>query len=167
MNRKFEAKIETEEAKRACCMKSISRLHILYKCTFKLETSSQFLSPWLAYIVDYARVHYTPQSGTKNLALGCTWEKTVEHRPEVFSERQKSCFQKQNCRFFWKKSFPREDRGTMSGVSGRFFKNIYGARESIPPSYVAWASICRPEPVLLNVYGAQELIPRNEFRQPM
>jgi hypothetical protein len=24
-----------------------------------------------------------------------------------------------------------------------------------------------PEPVFLNVYGAQELIPRNEFRQPM
>ncbi len=24
-----------------------------------------------------------------------------------------------------------------------------------------------PEPVLLNVYGAPELIPRNEFRQPM
>jgi hypothetical protein len=23
------------------------------------------------------------------------------------------------------------------------------------------------EPVFLNVYGAQELIPRNEFRQPM
>jgi hypothetical protein len=25
----------------------------------------------------------------------------------------------------------------------------------------------RPEPVLLNVYGAPELMPRNEFRQPM
>jgi hypothetical protein len=25
----------------------------------------------------------------------------------------------------------------------------------------------RLEPVFLNVYGAQELIPRNEFRQPM
>jgi hypothetical protein len=24
-----------------------------------------------------------------------------------------------------------------------------------------------PEPVFLNVYGAQESIPRNEFRQPM
>jgi hypothetical protein len=24
-----------------------------------------------------------------------------------------------------------------------------------------------PEPVLLNVYGAPELMPRNEFRQPM
>jgi hypothetical protein len=24
-----------------------------------------------------------------------------------------------------------------------------------------------PEPVLLNVYGAPELIPRNEFRKPM
>jgi hypothetical protein len=24
-----------------------------------------------------------------------------------------------------------------------------------------------PEPVFLNVYGAPELIPRNEFRQPM
>ncbi len=24
-----------------------------------------------------------------------------------------------------------------------------------------------PEPVLLNIYGAPELIPRNEFRQPM
>ncbi len=30
-------------------------------------------------------------------------------------------------------------------------------------------SICvvLPEPVFLNVYGAPELIPRNEFRQPM
>jgi hypothetical protein len=30
-------------------------------------------------------------------------------------------------------------------------------------------SICSaiPEPVFLNVYGAQEWIPRNEFRQPM
>ncbi len=27
--------------------------------------------------------------------------------------------------------------------------------------------IFKPEPVLLNVYGAPELIPRNEFRQPM
>ncbi len=27
--------------------------------------------------------------------------------------------------------------------------------------------IVAPEPVFLNVYGAQELIPRNEFRQPM
>jgi hypothetical protein len=25
----------------------------------------------------------------------------------------------------------------------------------------------RPEPVFLNVYGARESIPRNEFRQPM
>jgi hypothetical protein len=29
-------------------------------------------------------------------------------------------------------------------------------------------AICpTPEPVFLNVYGAQESIPRNEFRQPM
>jgi hypothetical protein len=27
-------------------------------------------------------------------------------------------------------------------------------------------STINPEPVLLNVYGATELIPRNEFRQP-
>jgi hypothetical protein len=26
---------------------------------------------------------------------------------------------------------------------------------------------CASEPVFLNVYGAQESIPRNEFRQPM
>jgi hypothetical protein len=26
---------------------------------------------------------------------------------------------------------------------------------------------CSPEPVIFNVYGAQEPIPRNEFRQPM
>jgi hypothetical protein len=26
---------------------------------------------------------------------------------------------------------------------------------------------CPAEPVFLNVYGAPELIPRNEFRQPM
>ena len=28
-------------------------------------------------------------------------------------------------------------------------------------------SVADPEPVLLNVYGAPALIPRNEFRQPM
>jgi hypothetical protein len=27
--------------------------------------------------------------------------------------------------------------------------------------------LCETEPVFLNVYGAQESIPRNEFRQPM
>jgi hypothetical protein len=33
----------------------------------------------------------------------------------------------------------------------------------------AEAKFCHilPEPVFLNVYGAPELIPRNEFRQPM
>jgi hypothetical protein len=33
-----------------------------------------------------------------------------------------------------------------------------------PLSFVLHKS---PEPVFLNVYGAQESIPRNEFRQPM
>jgi hypothetical protein len=38
---------------------------------------------------------------------------------------------------------------------------------------ISYAVICHlhtsenPEPVLINVYGAPELIPRNEFRQPM
>ncbi len=31
-----------------------------------------------------------------------------------------------------------------------------------------WQQVVQyPEPVFLNVYGAQESIPRNEFRQPM
>jgi hypothetical protein len=34
-------------------------------------------------------------------------------------------------------------------------------------STIQLLEIMRPEPVLLNVYGAPELIPRNEFRQPM
>ncbi len=46
-----------------------------------------------------------------------------------------------------------------------------------PPGYIgwrnwflginSWAPETFTEPVLLNVYGAPELIPRNEFRQPM
>ena len=38
------------------------------------------------------------------------------------------------------------------------------------PAYVTMSHTlrdCVPEPVFLNVCGAQELIPRNEFRQPM
>ncbi len=35
----------------------------------------------------------------------------------------------------------------------------------LPPS-LAMAAMY-PEPVFLNVYGAQESIPRNEFRQPL
>jgi hypothetical protein len=36
-------------------------------------------------------------------------------------------------------------------------------------SDIAWHSVIsmRPEPVLLNVYGAPALIPRNEFHQPI
>jgi hypothetical protein len=33
--------------------------------------------------------------------------------------------------------------------------------------FVATRRLAWPEPVLLNVYGAPELIPRNEFGQPM
>jgi hypothetical protein len=44
----------------------------------------------------------------------------------------------------------------------RKFVNVQGDQESIP-AYLAW----RAEPVFLNVYEAQESIPRNEFRQPM
>jgi hypothetical protein len=33
--------------------------------------------------------------------------------------------------------------------------------------YYTVISILIPEPVFLNVYGAPELIPRNEFHQPM
>ncbi len=36
-----------------------------------------------------------------------------------------------------------------------------------PSTTLAWPGWKQPEPVLLNVYGAPELIPRNEFRQPM
>jgi hypothetical protein len=40
-------------------------------------------------------------------------------------------------------------------------------KEYINGIFVAvWAGSCA-ESVLLNVYGAPELIPRNEFRQPM
>jgi hypothetical protein len=40
------------------------------------------------------------------------------------------------------------------------FVNVLGAQESIPPAFVARAGIFKH-------YGAQESIPRNEFRQPM
>jgi hypothetical protein len=38
-----------------------------------------------------------------------------------------------------------------------------------PPTHSSPFYLTRktPEPVILNVYGAPELIPRNEFRQPM
>jgi hypothetical protein len=42
----------------------------------------------------------------------------------------------------------------VNGNCAGIFKQSMGARK-------------RPEPVFLNIYGAQELIPRNEFRQPM
>ncbi len=35
-----------------------------------------------------------------------------------------------------------------------------------PRSHYEWPHISYTEPVFLNVYGAQESIPRNEFRQP-
>ncbi len=54
------------------------------------------------------------------------------------------------------------------------------SKELIPPAYVGWRAgtttpvpsppiDCSktPEPVFVNVYGAQESIPRNRFRQPM
>jgi hypothetical protein len=36
-----------------------------------------------------------------------------------------------------------------------------------PPVWLVCKPRDSPEPVFLNVYGAQESIPRNKFRQPM
>ncbi len=44
------------------------------------------------------------------------------------------------------------------------YKSIRIYNPEISPSLL---SSLPPEPVFLNVYGAQESIPRNEFRQPM
>ncbi len=38
---------------------------------------------------------------------------------------------------------------------------------SLLPSLLRDRTIYIPEPVFLNLYGTQEPIPRNEFRQPM
>jgi hypothetical protein len=50
-------------------------------------------------------------------------------------------------------------------------RSFTGAQESIPSLAGRYDSpICRTdlrEPVFLNVYGAPELIPRNEFRETM
>jgi hypothetical protein len=54
--------------------------------------------------------------------------------------------------------------------------NLFSHMSFLPPSFMATPAssfyllllISRyPEPILLNVYGALELIPSNEFRQPM
>jgi hypothetical protein len=50
--------------------------------------------------------------------------------------------------------------------------HLFFSRELVPlisshPAQSIVAKIFTSEPVLLNVYGAPELIPRNEFRQPM
>ncbi len=53
---------------------------------------------------------------------------------------------------------------SLVAIQSPYFKYLWGpgidSKEWIPPAYVA-------ELVFLNVYGAPELIPRNEFRQPM
>jgi hypothetical protein len=36
-----------------------------------------------------------------------------------------------------------------------------------PAHGMEWVMRCRTEPVFLNVYGAQESVPRHQFRQPM
>ncbi len=68
------------------------------------------------------------------------WIKTVEHRLEVFSEPHKSWFQQQNFTFFWKEIFLEKTEAFWVGcqLTEAFFKNFYGAPESILPSYVAW-----------------------------
>ncbi len=45
------------------------------------------------------------------------------------------------------------------------FLNVYGAQELIPRN--KFRQHMEPEPVFLNVHGAQESIPRNKFRQHM
>ncbi len=42
-------------------------------------------------------------------------------------------------------------------------QNVRGRQIAVRPT----RQLIRPEPVFLNVYGAQESIPRNEFRKPM
>ena len=79
-----------------------------------------------------------------------------------------------------------EEQGYLTGPSEPVFVNALGARnhvtwlagttnrvvlpahrmELIPGLLKRFTNKCS-EPVLLNVYGAPELIPRNEFRQPM
>ncbi len=52
------------------------------------------------------------------------------------------------------------------GRGGRGWSHVMRPRESRPSifmKYFLWVG----QPVLLNVYGAPELMPRNEFRQPM
>jgi hypothetical protein len=51
--------------------------------------------------------------------------------------------------------------GGGGGAGGRW----HGAVGVRSPKY--FGSMCTAEPVFLNVFGAQESIPRNEFRQPM
>jgi hypothetical protein len=41
------------------------------------------------------------------------------------------------------------------------------SRNSVSYTPYLLLKLARAEPVLLNVYGAPELMPRNEFRQPM
>ncbi len=36
-----------------------------------------------------------------------------------------------------------------------------------PSTFTTKVVVSTPEPVFLNLYGVQESIPRNEFRQPM
>ena len=44
---------------------------------------------------------------------------------------------------------------------------IPGGHPPTPPFSPHPPRVCAPEPIFLNVYGAQESIPRNEFRQSM
>jgi hypothetical protein len=43
--------------------------------------------------------------------------------------------------------------------------NFFDERENV--SLLCSIALEHPEPVFLNMYGAPESIPRNEFRQPM
>ncbi len=65
----------------------------------------------------------------------------------------------------------------MKGVGGRGSKLVETTRQRKKKTYKRQdkreekkggrRKLLNSEPVLLNVYGAPELIPRNEFRQPM
>jgi hypothetical protein len=51
---------------------------------------------------------------------------------------------------------------SMAALGFAVTRNFCISSSSLPLPFLAYT-----EPVLLNVYGAPELMPRNEFRQPM
>jgi hypothetical protein len=62
-----------------------------------------------------------------------------------------------------------EPRNRYQGMNSASLCSLAGRYDNpFPPRFLASIdSLNIPEPVFLNVYGAQESIPRNEFRQPI